>query len=88
MDIPEETRRTVAAGLADWMLTMEAKAKMDSDPVSIEGFTGDDGEPLGGLFLVRTPEAFRVLAKCAADNGLITKGKGIVDGTETNGELF
>lgn len=61
---------------------MEAKAESDSDPVSIEGFT-DEGEPVGGLFLVRTLEAFKAMVAFAEESGLLTPGKGIIDGTRS-----
>ena len=82
----DEVRETMLVNLRDWMLAVEADVELDSDPVSIKGFTDDEGVPIGGLALVRTPEAFKAIMDFAEREGLITPGKGIVDGTRTEAE--
>lgn len=81
----EEVKENMLANLRDWMLEFEEKGRSDSDPVSVEGFVDDDGRPVGGLMLIRTPGAFaqiKTFLECAR---LLTPGKGIVDGTGTDG---
>lgn len=79
----DEVRENMLINLREWLLNMEAKAELDSDPVSIEGFTDDNDLPMGGLVLIRTTEAFAAVLKFCEAKGLLTPGKGIDDGTTT-----
>ena len=78
----DEVRATMAANLVDFLLELEAKAKLDSDPVSIEGFADDDGV-VGMVVLIRGHDVCERFMQWAAEHGYHTPGKGIVDGTHT-----
>lgn len=77
-----DPRDEMAANLVDFLLELEAKADLDSDPISIEGMT-DGGEIVGAVVFIRGADVFDAFKRWAAAAGYLTPGKGIVDGTET-----
>jgi len=80
--ITNEQRSNMASNLVDFLLELEAKAKRDSDPISVEGLT-DDGRIVGAIVLVRGTDVAEAFIEWATARGYHTPGKGIVDGTET-----
>lgn len=82
MTITEEERANMAANLVDFLVELEAKAQRDSDPISIEGLVEDD-QLVGAIVLIRGTSVAEAFVEWAAEHGYITRGKGIVDGTET-----
>ena len=86
MTITDKQRANMAANLVDFLLELEAKAELDSDPISIEGLT-EDGRVVGAIVLIRGVSAVESFINWAEENGYHTPGKGIVDGTETGTPL-
>jgi hypothetical protein len=78
--ITDEQRTNMASNLVEFLVELESKAKLDSDPISIEGFT-EDGRVVGAIVLVRGADVVETFMQWAAENGYYTPGKGIVDGT-------
>jgi len=81
--ITNEQRSNMASNLVDFLLELEAKAKRDSDPISVEGLT-DDGRIVGAIVLIRGTDVVEAFIEWATERGYYTPGKGIVDGTETS----
>ena len=80
--ITNEQRSNMASNLVDFLLELEAKAKRDSDPISVEGLT-DDGRIVGAIVLIRGTDVAEAFIEWATARGYHTPGKGIADGTET-----
>jgi hypothetical protein len=83
--ITDEQRSNMAAFIVEFLIELDARAALYSDPISMEGLT-DEGVVVGAVVLIRGPDVFNAFATWAAEHGYYTPGKGIVDGTSTSQE--